>query len=168
MISNCSHLSEVRQALSAGHWPQAVAPELRAHAAACNRCTQEILITQHLFAAKTSAIAAFQAQTPPPAPALLWWRAQLRRRNAALAQAARPIAAAQIFAIAITAAAAIGLIATHWDFLLSHTAHTPGASLPVSSFTALLGNWGLAPLVLAITLIATLGGVALYLSTDRQ
>jgi hypothetical protein len=164
MTSTCSHLAEVRQALAAGQWPHAVAPELRAHAAACNRCTQEILVTQHLSAAKASAIAA----APAAAPALLWWRAQLHRRNAALAQAARPIAAAQIFAIAITAAAVIGLIATHWDFILHHGTQTPSPSLSVSSFTALLGNWGLAPMVLAVTLVATLGGVALYLSADRQ
>ena len=163
-MTACSHLTEVRKALAAGQWPQAVTPELRAHAAACNRCTQEILITQHLFAAKTSAIAEAQLA----APALLWWRAQLRRRNAAFTQASRPIAAAQIFAIAIVTASAAGLIATHWDFILSHTAQPSHTSFPVSSFTALLANWGLAPLVLATALIAALGGVALYLSTDRQ
>ena len=168
MTSNCSHLAEVRKVLAAGQWPQAVTPELRAHATACTRCTQEILITQHLSAAKASAIAAAENDAPVAAPQLLWWRAQLRRRNAALVQAARPIAAAQIFAIAITAAAAIGLIATHWDFILSHTVRASASSVSVSSFTALVGNWSLAPLILAITLVATLGGVALYLSTDRQ
>jgi len=162
-MTTCSHLAEIQQALSAGHWPQAVAPDVRTHAARCNRCTQEILITQHLFAAKASAIDA----APPAAPALLWWRAQLHRRNAALAQATRPLAAAQIFAIAIIAAAVAGLIVTHKGFILSAT-QTPASSLSVSSFTALLGNWGLAPLVLATALIATLGGVALYLSADRQ
>ncbi|HXE09763.1 MAG TPA: hypothetical protein VN612_17795 [Acidobacteriaceae bacterium] len=163
MTSACSHLAEVRKALAAGHWPQAVAPELRSHATTCTRCTQEILITQHLFAAKASALTAFQTDAPHAAPQLLWWRAQLRRRNAALAQAARPIAAAQLFAIAITAAAAIGLIVTHWDSIFSSAAHAPA-----SSFMALLTNWGLAPLLLAITLVATLGGLALYLSADRQ
>jgi len=168
MIRNCSQLAEVRQALNSGHWPQAVAPELRAHAAGCNRCTQEILITQHLFAAKASAITAFQTEALPPAPALLWWRAQLCRRDSALAQAARPIAAAQLFAIAITIAAAIGLIATHWGSIVSHASNIPAPSFSASAFVALLGNWGLAPLVLATTLVAALGGVALYLSTDRH
>lgn len=167
-MTTCSHLAEIRQALIAGQWPQAVTPELRAHAATCNRCTQEILITQHLFAAKTTAAAAAQNQAPHAAPALLWWRAQLRRRNAALAQASRPIAAAQFFAIAITAAAAIGLIVTHWDSIVGRAANAPAPSFSSSGFIALAGNWGLAPLVLAITLIATLGGVALYLSADRQ
>ena len=155
MIRNCTHLVEVQRSLAAGQWPQAVTPELRAHAEICSRCAQEILITQHLFAAKASAIAA----APVAPPALLWWRAQLHRRNAALAQAARPIAAAQILAIAITAAAAIGLLFTHWDSV---------AHAPASSFMALLTNWGLAPLILAIGLVTTLSGVALYLSTDRQ
>ncbi len=155
----CSHMVEIRDALIAGQWPHAVAPELRAHAATCTRCAQEVLITQHLHVAKTSAMAA----APPAAPGLLWWRAQLRRRNAALEQANRPIAAAQLFAIAITAAAAVCLIATRWHSIVNHA-----TNVPASSFMALLTNWGLAPLILAITLIATLGGLALYLSSDRQ
>jgi len=159
MIGNCSHLVEVQRSLAAGQWPHAVAAELLAHVEGCNRCTQEILIVQHLRTEKASAIAA----ATPAMPALVWWRAQLRRRNAALAQAGRPIAAAQLFALAIVAAAAIGIVATHWHAMLHGL-----AQVPVSSLLSALGSWGLAPLVLAGTLVAALSGLALYLSADRQ
>jgi len=159
MIRSCSHLVEVQRSLAAGQWPHAVAAELLAHAEGCNRCAQEILIAQHFRTEKTAAIAA----ATPTVPALVWWRAQLRRRNTALAQADRPLAVAQLFALSIVAAAATGIVATHWHAMLHGL-----AQFPVSSLLSALGSWGLAPLVLAGTLVAALSGLALYLSADRQ
>ena len=102
----CSRLDEVRTALAQGHWPEACAADLRAHAETCNRCAQEILLTTHLQQDRATTITSAQ---PVPA-SLLWWRAQVRRRNAALERAGRPIAAAQIFALVITAAAVVGIL----------------------------------------------------------
>ncbi len=158
-MTTCSHLTEVRQSLAAGQWPHAATPELRAQAESCARCAQEILLTTHFQAARAETI-------PAACPAdanLLWWRAQLRRRNAALTQAGRPIAAAQIFALAVVLIAMAALVATHWHSLLAFA--TPEvASLPAASV-----SFGLTPLTLAlaITLITTLSGVVLYLATDR-
>jgi hypothetical protein len=42
---------------------------------------------------------------------VLWWRAQLRRRNAALARIGKPIVGAQIFSVAVTVVAAIFYLA---------------------------------------------------------
>lgn len=157
-MTTCAHLAEVRQSLAAGHWPHAAAPELRAHAESCTRCAQEVLLTTHFQAARSETIPAAQ----PAAASLLWWRAQLRRRNAALTRAARPIAAAQIFALAVVLIAMAALIASHWHSLLALA--TPDTSASLSATT----GFGLAPLILAFTLITTLSGVVLYLSTDRQ
>ena len=159
-MTACSHLDEVRHALTAGQWPHAAAPELRAHAVTCNRCTQEILITTHLQQARTTTIASVQ----PTTPSQLWWRAQLRRRNAAVERAGRPIAAAQVFALIIVVIAVTGLLAAHWHSLLDHTL----LSQAVSALAAIRGDLGLTPLLLAITLITTLSGVVLYLSADRE
>ncbi len=161
MISTCSHLEEIRQSLAAGHWPSAAAPELRAHAETCTRCAQEILLTTHFQQARVDTIAAAQ----PTTPSLIWWRAQLRRRNAALTRAGRPIAAAQIFALAVALLAIAALIATHWQTLLDRA---PTAQTAAASLTDISTTWGLTPIILAITLITTLGGVVLYLSTDRH
>jgi hypothetical protein len=161
MIRTCSHLEEVRQSLAAGHWPDAAAPELRAHAETCTRCAQEILLATHFQQARTAAIAAAQ----PATPSLLWWRAQLRRRNAALTRAGRPIAAAQTFALTVALLAIAALIATHWQSLI---ARAPSAQTAAASLGAIGTDWGLTPIILAITLITTLGGVVLYLSTDRR
>ena len=62
------------------------------------------------------------------------------------------------------------LVATHWSTLLSFSAPAPAqaAQTAAASLAAIGSNWGLTPIILAITLLTTLGGVALYLSTDRQ
>jgi hypothetical protein len=159
-MTACSHLDEVRQALAQGHWPDACTPELREHAKTCTRCAQEIVIATHLQRSRTATIASAQTGTP----SLLWWRAQLRRRNAALHSAGRPIAAAQVFALIIAIAAMAGLIAAHWHGLLDRVLSAQG----VASLAAIRGDWGIMPLILAITFISTLGGVVLYISTARE
>ncbi len=159
-MTTCSHLNEVRQALTAGHWPHGAAPELHAHAATCNRCAQEVLITTCLHQARAATIASAQLNSP----SLLWWRAQLRRRNAALQLAGRPIAAAQVFALIVVVIAVTGLLAAHWRSLLDPTLPAKAAA----SLAAIRGDWGITPLILAFTLIPTLGAVVLYLSTERE
>jgi hypothetical protein len=159
----CTHLNEVRNALAQGHWPQASTPELQAHVAACPRCAQEVLLTQHLQQARAEAIEA----AAPVAPSLLWWRAQARRRNAALVRAARPLAAAHAFALVLFAATLVGIVVLNWQSILDRVASAPAA--PAAwSLTAVVADWGLAPLAFAVALITTLGGVVVYLTTQRQ
>jgi hypothetical protein len=161
MSLTCSRLEEVRTALSQGHWPEACAADLSAHVETCTRCGQEVLLTTHLQQTRTATIAASQ---PVPA-SLLWWRAQVRRRNAALERAGRPIAAAQIFALVIAAAVILRIVVSHWQSLLDRA---PSAANAAAALTALRGDWGLVPLVLVVAVVTTLGGVVVYLSTDRH
>lgn len=159
-MTTCAHLEEIRHSLAAGHWPHAAAPELRAHAESCSRCAQEVLLTTHFQAARSEIIPVVQ----PAAASFIWWRAQLRRRNAAITRAARPIAAAQIFALAAVLIAMAALLASHWQSILALATPDAAASLPATT------DFALTPLVLtlAIALITTLSGVVLYLTTDRQ
>ena len=157
----CSRLDEVRTALAQGYWPEACAADLRAHVEACTRCTQEVLLTTRLQQTRSATIAAAQ---PVPA-SLLWWRAQVRRRNAALERAGRPIAAAQTFALVIAAAVILRIVVSHWSTIADRAPSTESAA---AAFSALRGDWGIAPLLLAFALITTLGGVVVYLSTDRH
>jgi hypothetical protein len=157
---SCSRLAEVQQALIAGHWPQAAAPDLHTHVATCSRCSQEVLITGHLQLDRAEAI----TSAGPGTPSLLWLRAQARRRTVALERAGRPLAAAQIFALVLVAATIFGIIAAHWRILFADA--RPDAS--AFSLAAVLGDWGLAPLVIAFAIITTLGGVVVYLTTERQ
>jgi hypothetical protein len=88
-------MGEVRELLERGHWPQACRDELRAHVAACRVCGDMVLLTQAFRREK--AVAASQAKLEPAGA--VWWRAQLRRRNAAIERVSKPILGAQIFAL---------------------------------------------------------------------
>lgn len=159
---SCPHFEEVREALRQGHWPEACAPELRAHARECRRCAEEILLSQHFQAARTEAAKA----APAGAASLLWWRAQVRRRNAALERAGRPVVAAQLFALLIALVAVGGMVAAHFQSLMAHILFAPAQQ--VQSLTTLFGDWGAIPLAVALGVIAMLGGVVVYLTAQRQ
>jgi anti-sigma factor RsiW len=160
--TGCSSLDEVRHALFQGHWPAGCAAELREHVEGCSRCSQEILVTQHFRLARTEAMEAAR----PGVASLLWWRAQVRWRNTVLERAERPVVAAQLFALVIIVAGIVGAIASHWYNLLEHALAVRNA--PEWSLTALRGEWGLAPLVLALGLVAMLGGLVVYLTAERR
>jgi hypothetical protein len=152
--TGCSRLDEVREALAQGHWPAACAGELRTHVEGCRRCGDEVLLTTRFQVSRGEAMAA--ARTEPAN--LVWWRAQLRRRDAVLKRAGRPLAAAQVFALAVVVAAMVGAIALKWKSLVT----------PVTSLATLRGDWGVVPLVVGLGVLTMLCGVVVYLTAERQ
>lgn len=158
MKLDCVHLDEVRQSLRRGQWPAAAPAELRDHVGGCARCGQEVLVTAHLQQARSQAVQAAQTGSA----SLLWWRAQARRRQEALARAARPVIAAQVFAVAVVLAAVALLAASHWNQMLEHAVAAP------ASIRSMVDLWGLAPLIAGAVLLSTLGAVAVYLSRERS
>ncbi len=105
---------------------------------------------------------------------MLLWRAQLRRRNAAVERLTRPLLGAQIFALAVTLLAAVGFAAFEarhgiaWLTWLEQLPQGAGrwdnlfpASLAGSAFTWMVLFPSFATLVL-------LGGVAVYMVMDRR
>jgi anti-sigma factor RsiW len=148
---SCARLGEVRLALAQGHWPAACAAELRAHVDGCRRCGEEVLLATHFQAARNEAVA--EARVEPAS--LVWWRAQLRRRDAVLKRAGRPLAAAYVFALVFVLAVMIGAIAAKWQGV-------------VASLAMLRGDWGVAPLVVGLGVLTMLCGVVVYLTAERQ
>jgi len=168
----CPHLSEIKTLLSSGHWPHACPAELRAHAARCTTCANQVLITQAFQTDRVSLSNA--AQLPPPG--VLWWRAQLRRRNAAVERIGKPILGAQIFAIAITLLIAGGVALSqaryglHWLAKLPQSPTFNLASLwpAMNADTLNLLKLNLPYLIPAVAVLALLSGVVLYLATEKQ
>jgi len=104
-LLRCAHEAELKEQMDRGHWPEASSAELRDHVTGCGSCRDRVLLRESFRAARALSLAA----APMPPAGLLWWRAQLRRRNEALARVQRPIVGAQIFALAITALIALGI-----------------------------------------------------------
>jgi len=167
----CPHEMEIAALLACGQWSQAAPVELRAHAVACPSCAELALVTSAFRLSRTTAAAA----APLVSPGIVWWRAQLRRRNAAIERVARPIVGAQIFAFVVCIAVAIGFAASHavqgldWITSLSQLLRPHALDIarlwpssPTSSGSAL---WVLVPL---LATLALLGGVAVYLASSEE
>ena len=164
-LHGCPRENDLRARLARGI---AADPDLRAHAAGCRACGDLLLVTEAFHDAHTASAAT--ARLSPPG--VLWWRAQLRRRQAALEQVTRRLLGAQILALALTLAGGFFFLAyqdkgsqswatwlaqlpknaaLHWDDLLALFTASPAWSWMI-----------LGPALLLLT------GVAVYVATDRQ
>jgi hypothetical protein len=168
-FGTCNRERDVAEALRAGHWPDASPAELQAHVAECNFCSQRVLLAQAFRRERAAA----SAQPRLESPGAIWWRAQLRRRNAAIERISRPILGAQVFAIAVAVIAAavflfsqakqsIGLFA--WIAEAPRALHLESL-LPVSMQNATGAALMFACLFAAVALI---GGFAVYASSDKH
>lgn len=161
----CPRAKELSDLVDRGHWPDACTGELREHVAACRSCREMIEVTQAFRSER--ALAVYQPRLE--SPGVLWWRAQLRRRNAAIQRLSRPFLGAQIFAVVLALAAAGVFLASElrqgvsWLGELPRTLHF-AALLPTSLQQS--PGAGLA-LVLIMVFVALAGGVALYVASDR-
>jgi len=165
----CAREAEVREALYRGKWPDGSTSELRNHVVACRVCSDLVLVAESLQLARADASAAPRLQ----APGVLWWRAQLRKRNAAVEQIDKPILGAQLFAFAVIIA--LGVVAVAWQARQGHRlsawikdllrALDFGSLLPASFEHGGGGFWVLVPV---LATIALLSGVVVYLASEKQ
>ena len=176
MLRSCTHEVEVRALVERGQWPQACAPELRAHVGSCRSCSELALVTAAFQRARNQAVGAAKLGSP----GLLWWRAQLRRRNVAVQRISRPILSAQIFALALNlvlAAAVAVWQARHglaWLTWLEESPHNFSSQwfsslLPEDLFNSgtgsLLGPMGL---LVGVSALALIGCVVVYFASEKQ
>lgn len=175
-LTPCPYEKEVRQLAARGQWPAACTPELRAHVSGCRTCGDLVLISEAFQNARVESVAAAR----PVAPAVLLWRAQLRRRTAAMERIARPLLGAQIFACAVTVLAALrfaGFEARNgaewltWSYWQDWLVQLPQAAAAqwdgVSSGSLAGSEWGWV-VVSALATLVLLGGVAVYFATDKR
>jgi hypothetical protein len=152
-----------------GHWPDGCYEELRAHIAGCGQCREWILLTQSFQHARK---ASFE-ETPQRSPFLLWWKAELRRRDAALTQVSRPMMLAHRFAVVVgMIAVAVFLMLARvsfqdWFALDGLQGLWTGLHVDLSSFLASFGVGNVMLLVSGLGAVALLGGVV-YVATDSQ
>jgi hypothetical protein len=172
----CPREAEVNALVERGQWPQACAPDLRNHVNTCRSCSELALVTASFQSARNQAVSAAKLGSP----GLLWWRAQLRRRSAAVERISKPILSAQIFALAVNlvvAAAVAVWQARHgvaWLTWLEQLPRNIGSQgftnlLPPDLFSVRSGSM-ISPLVLisALAAVALVGGVVVYFASEKQ
>lgn len=169
----CSREKDVAEMQACGHWPEACPDELRDHVSACRSCSDLVLVSSAFQSARANSAA--KPNLPPPGA--IWWRAQLRRRNAAVERVGRPILGAQIFALSVYLVLGLGLVvsqARHGLQWLSWFEQLPQpqiASLHLEALwpSALFNSgWSLMVLIPAIATLALLSGVVVYLASEKQ
>lgn len=161
----CNRERELTVLLHNGHWPQACPDELRAHVASCRNCSDLVLVTEPLQVSRRQT-----AELPRLEPAgAIWWRAQLRRRNAAIEKVSRPILGAQIFAVLMTLIVVATIAIWQFSNWSAWFADLPGtlhltalipSSIPESGIL-----WIIVPV---IATIALLSGIVVYLASEKQ
>jgi anti-sigma factor RsiW len=165
----CPHEAELQAIVRSGHWPDACEPELRKHVETCGRCAEQVLVLHAFQTARAQTVHAARADHPN----LLWWRAQLRRRNEALQRVSRPITTAQIFALCISIVTAAALLISQlrkgfsWSSWLPDPSSAPNFDA-LSFFTSLKTDWGLLLLLTGVGTVVLLSAVVLYLASDRS
>jgi len=174
-LRSCRHEAELKQLLELGHWPHSCAEELRTHIAGCRTCSDLVLLTQAFRGARAESAA---AAAPPPA-SVLWWRAQLRRRNAAVQRIQRPLLGAQLFAFAVALVLLAGVLVYEAIHGMPWIAAMAGwlASMKQSTafhldalwpFASGQSNTSLMYLFPGAAMLLLLGGVVVYLATEKQ
>jgi hypothetical protein len=133
----CSSEKELEATLRQGRWPHACDPELRAHVDGCRDCQELVLVTQTFQKAKSNGEELARLRCP----GLLWWRAQLRRRNEAIQTVTEPLARAERVGL-------LGLLAAFCVLVWqgSQSAHLPNLfqGLFRSGFSPLQELWAAA------------------------
>lgn len=172
----CPRESELKSLIERGQWPQACPPELRVHVSACKSCNEFVLVTTAFQRARNQAVGAARLGSP----GLLWWRAQLRRRNAAVERISRPILGAQIFALAFSIVLALAVTvwqARHGLSWLTWLGQMPhgfvsqwlSALIPSGLFQSGSGEFpGSLMLIAVASVIALVGGLVVYFASEKQ
>ncbi len=156
----CSRSAELSAVLRSGNLPAAWEPSLREHVDKCRQCSDQVLVSETLKAARMKMMAA----APMGSPQLLWWRAQVRRRNEALEKLSKPTSVAGTVAALCTLLVAVVLLvwrAQGSDGWLQWLSGVPGSLESLWTATSLL-----LPLAMVGALVV-LGGFAVYLAADK-
>jgi len=176
MLRSCPREIEVKALVERGQWPQACAPELRAHVANCRACSELALVTGAFQRARNQTVSAAKLGSP----GLLWWRAQLRRRNVAIERISRPLLGAQIFGLAVNLVLAAAVVVWQarqgfaWLTWLEQLPHNVSPHWLTSLLPADLFSSGSESPLSSMVLIAAFAGAALigcvvvYFASEKQ
>lgn len=159
-LLECKRNAELKQSLAAGHWPEAASQELREHVKACRSCGDVAAISMVLRTAKVQAL----PERPMLSPSLIWWRAQLRQRQAKMEKLSRPLVRTQVVVL-LLALCVCGAVAREAMRRMSVSGEFHQLSAIVAVFVTALG-----PVTFAICLamLVLMGGALAYTMVERE
>jgi hypothetical protein len=168
MKRECVRAADVLAAMTAGPEPELSNEELRQHADACESCREIVTVVSALRGERDRV----RRTTTVPSAGLIWWRAQLRRRQQAALKATAPVTAVHAAAIVAAAVLAVVLATSVAPFVAmpSVAGFTPSTASLVETSRSLTTEFPLLPygVMLGATAWLILGPVALYFAFRRD
>jgi len=165
MLRACPREKEVGELVERGQWPQAASAEISEHVQSCRACADLVLVATAFQSARAETVAVAKVGSA----GALWWRAQLRRRRAAVERIEKPFISAQIFALAVSMLAALGFAgfeARHGVAWLDWLEGIPqAATTQMADFSSSGWMW---LLLAAGATLALVAGLMVYLAWDKQ
>ena len=134
-------------------------------AAGLRACADLVLAAGAFQRAREETVAAAK----PGSPGAIWWRAQLRRRRAAVERIEKPLVSAQIFALVFNLLAALGFVgfeARHGIAWLNWLQHSAASNIESLWLGGLSGS-GWVVFAFAATL-ALLSGVVAFIASEKN
>ena len=166
-LGECPREPELSDALRAGRWPAGSDAALGEHVDRCESCRSTALIAHMLREDRAEAIRAM----PLASPGLLWWRAQILQRQAAIRQASRPIHVAIAISLAVSAIVVGSVLFSlrsqiaNW---ISAMAAVPVSAQPGSISSPVITSLPILFILSAVTALAAIGGFAIYAAVHRK
>ena len=102
----CPREQDVLDALVTERWPDRTDADLRTHAAGCTICRDLIVSVGPILSDRVD----LSNEGHVPSSGAMWWRAQMRARQEAVREAARPVAIAHIVGFVCVIAIAAGAV----------------------------------------------------------
>ena len=168
---DCCREEDVLDALTSGRWPGRADEELRAHVAECAICTDVVSVAIAVLEVRDGEPTDMRI----PSSAVMWWRAQMRARQEAASEAARPVNVAQVVALvsvaALTVAALVALspwfggLLGGWVSGVREAASSDIAAMRAPS-ALLAGGWMVPALMIGVWLV--LAPVAIYFAVAED
>jgi hypothetical protein len=139
---------------------------LRSHVEGCRNCSELVLVTEAFQRARSQSARV----VPADLASLLWWRAQLRRRNAANQRTSRPISIAQSFALLVNLVVAMVFAAWQYHHGLRWASWCSELERALVLHPFDIGSWlaGNALLICSVGMLALLSGLVVYLVSQKS
>jgi hypothetical protein len=154
----CPREGDVLDALASARWPERVAAELADHVASCGICRDVITVASAMQADHDVA----WKEASVPSSGQMWWRAEMRARQDAVREAARPVTVAQGVAVVLALSVAVAAGWFGWPSVREFVATLSFAQMPG------LGSPMFIPLAVAMGALLVAAPVALYLVISEK
>lgn len=161
-LIECPREGDVLDALASARWPHRVDRELTDHVASCAICRDVITVASAMQADHDAA----WREANVPSSGQMWWRAEMRARQAAIREASRPVTVAQgvaaLFALVVSAIA--GWFA--WPSVLAFL--STGGSGGEGTAAATFASPMLIPLAIAMGALLIIAPLAIYVVLSEK